>query len=109
MKKLFVSLPMAGVSNEYIKTRMAEIVAYINETLTDGPYELLDTFIEKPNDISDQAGTYCLGRSISLLTDADLVIFDVNWRRARGCIIENMVCNLYHIHWMELTRPGEFA
>lgn len=109
MKKLFISLPMAGVSDEYVKKRMAEIAAYINETLTDGPYELLDTFIEIPNDISDPAGTYCLGRSISLLTDADLVIFDVNWRRARGCIIENMVCNLYHIHWMELTRPGEFA
>ena len=40
---------------------------------------------------------YCLGNSIENLGAADLVVFDSNWYKAKGCRIEASICIEYGI------------
>ena len=96
MKKLFISLPMAGKSEEEIRIKMA---AYKEnaEYLMGEELELIDSFIDKaPGDIKD-VGVQCLGKSIMMMADADVVYFGRGWRSARGCIVEYEVAYRYKI------------
>ena len=88
MKKLFISLPMAGKSEEEIRNKMAEYKENA-EYLMGEELELIDTLIKKyvPENVKDPA-IWCLGESITLMADADVVYFGRGWRSARGCIVE---------------------
>ena len=96
MKKLFISLPMAGKSEEEIRNKMAEYKENA-EYLMGEELELIGSFIDKaPGDIKD-VGVWCLGNSIAMMADADVVYFGDGWRSARGCIAESMVAYRYKI------------
>ena len=88
MKKLFISLPMAGKSEEEIRNKMAEYKENA-EYLMGEELELIDTLIKKyvPENVKDPA-IWCLGESITLMAYADVVYFGRGWRSARGCIVE---------------------
>ena len=102
-ERLFVSLPMRDRDLEDIHADMVTITNFISFQL-DEEYELINTLIddEPPVDIDDP-GVWYLGRSISMLSEADLVAFDSSWREARGCIIEHMVCSLYNIPYVDIS------
>ena len=106
-KKLFVSLPMRDRDIEDIRSDMVTITNFISFQL-DEQYELINTLIDDkpPTDIEDP-GVWYLGRSISMLSQADLVVFDASWREARGCIIEHMVCALYNIPYVDISMNYE--
>ena len=97
MKKLFISLPMAGKSDEEISKRMAEYKENA-EYLMGEELELIDSFIEEniPNNIKD-VGVWCLGRSIMMMANADVVYFGSGWRSARGCLVEYEAAYRYKI------------
>ena len=97
MKKLFISLPMAGKSKDEIRKRMAEYKENA-EYLMGEELELIDSFIEEniPNSIKD-VGVWCLGRSIAMMADADVVYFGRGWRSARGCLVEYEAAYRYKI------------
>jgi hypothetical protein len=66
---------------------------------------LMDTIWNEddiPTDIPNPS-VWCLGRSIESLGEADLVVFDPEWRTARGCILEHMVCALYNIPYVDMS------
>ena len=68
MKKLFISLPMAGKSEEEIRNKMAEYKENA-EYLMGEELELIDSFIDNaPGDIKD-VGIWCLGKSITMMAD----------------------------------------
>ena len=74
----------------------------------DEDFELLNTlWADEPEDyiLADPnlSGVWYLGKSISALAEADLVVFDSNWRFARGCIIEHMVCAMYNIPYVDMS------
>lgn len=95
-KKLFISLPMAGKSEEEIRNKMAEYKENA-EYLMGEELELMDSFIDKaPGDIKD-VGVWCLGKSIMMMADADVVYFGRGWRSARGCIVEYEAAYRYKI------------
>lgn len=99
--KVFVSLPMAGMSNEQIRDKQQKIFS----KYAANDWELIDTVItELPGFIEDegsvQARLWCLGRSIQMLGEADLVIFDEDWRKANGCRAEHLVCDMYKIPYI---------
>jgi len=108
MLKLFVSLPMRGRTEEEVREEMAELRDICNnEYQTE--FELIESFEHEdpPSDIRNEPVWY-LGKSISGLSEADLVIFSSNWRNARGCIAEHMICSLYNIPYVEL-QPSELV
>lgn len=96
MKKLFVSLPMAGLTTEEIKNKMIKYKENA-ERIMGEKLELIDTIItEAPTDIKNE-NIWCLGKSIMLMADADVVYFGDGWRDARGCIAESVVAYRYKI------------
>lgn len=97
MKKLFISLPMAGKSEEEIRKRMAEYKENA-EYLMGEELELIDTFIVNgPDENIKDPGLWCLGKSIMMMAEADVVYFGRGWRSARGCIVEYEAAYRYKI------------
>lgn len=97
MKKLFISLPMAGLSEEEIRKRMAEYKENA-EYLMGEELELIDTFIVNgPDENIKDPGLWCLGNSIMMMAEADVVYFGRGWRSARGCIVEYEAAYRYKI------------
>ena len=97
MKKLFISLPMAGKSEEEIRNKMAEYKENA-EYLIGEELELIDTFIvDGPDENIKDPAIWCLGKSITLMAEADVVYFGRGWRSARGCIVEYETAYRYKI------------
>lgn len=96
MKKLFISLPMAGKSEEEIRKQMAEYKENA-EYLMGEELELIDTFITSVPDGVNNIGVWCVGASIIAMSEADVVYFGRGWRNARGCIVEYEVAYRYKI------------
>lgn len=111
MKKLFVSLPMNGRSEEDIRAEQEYLLNVVNSDICEGvpEFELIDTFVQdNPPVDSKYDRAFYLGNSIAKLALADLVIFSSNWRDARGCIIEHMACSLYEIPYVEVSKMDIF-
>jgi len=115
MAKIFVSLPMAGREVEDIRIDMQAIGQVVERELEGilkpgETVEIIDTvWTDEPSpDIIANpggCGAWYLGKSISALAEADFAVFDSNWRFARGCIIEHMVCALYDIPYADIVMP----
>lgn len=101
-KKLFVSLPMRGLTDEEIVARQEKLLEPYKDK-----YELMDTVSREDPPNPDNPVWY-LGGSIQMLGDADLVIFASNWAEAPGCRIERMVCALYAIKYVEEDSALDF-
>lgn len=89
-KKVMISQPMRGKTNEQIKQERAQVV----KELTDMGYEVLDTVFEDAPADEDTA-IYMLSQSIRFLGRADMVVFMKGWEHARGCKIEHEVAVNY--------------
>lgn len=101
--KLFISIPMRDKDIKDVKNEMSEIHEFVNKYYEQS-FELIDSIIEEtPDDETINQPILYLGDFISKLSQADLVIFHPDWRNARGCIIEHMVCALYDIPYIELS------
>lgn len=97
-KKLFISQPMNGLSNEEIEKERARIVEAVktmeltNEDgskwdLKDTNIELIDSFFkDAPHDAKP---LWFLGKSFELLSTADIVYFGGDWKDKRGCKLEH--------------------
>ena len=89
MKKLFISLPMEGLTKEEIKNNMYKLKNQAEEILGE-PLELLDTYIEEtpPSDTITN-GLWYICKSLLLLSKANYVYFAKDWYKHKGCIIEH--------------------
>ena len=95
MKKLFISQPMRGLTDEEILKTREEIRIKAEKTIGE-PIELIDSFFEDFKPIGNIPVAY-LGKSISLLATADVAYFGEGWEDARGCKIEHEVAVQYCI------------
>lgn len=92
MKKLFISQPMRGLTDEEILKVREEIRARAEHAIGE-PVELIDSFIEDyPGEINKSIPVWYLGKSIQFLSQADIAYFGGDWRNARGCNIEPEHC-----------------
>lgn len=100
MKKLFISQPMRGKTDEEIlKERMA-LIAEAAELAGEHVLENIDSFFtEAPKDKGNivTEPVWWLGKSLLKLSEADVAVFGDNWQNSRGCIIEHEVCERYGI------------
>ena len=86
MKKLFISQPMRGKSDEEILMEREKAIKAAEE-LVGEPVEVIDSFFQ--NAPADAKPLWFLGKSLELLSDADVAYFAPGWKDARGCIIEH--------------------
>lgn len=86
MKKLFISQPMRDKSDEQIiaerRSAVQAAMQFLNEDV-----EVIDSFFkDTPH---DAAPLWFLGKSLELLSTADVVYFADGWENCRGCKIEH--------------------
>ena len=98
-KKLFISQPMNGLSDEQVlqerDAAISKAKALLGEDVTP-----LETFFD---DFSPAAKPLdYLARSIEFLAKADVAIFAPGWQNARGCRIERQCAEDYGIPVMEV-------
>lgn len=91
MKKIMISQPMRGKTNEQIREERKNIV---RELANEG-HEVIDTVIdeEPPKDIDE--AIYYLSKSVEFIGKVDCVYFMKGWEKARGCKIEHEVAVEY--------------
>ena len=98
MKKLFISQPMNGKSDEEILAERREAVERAEEVIGE-KVEVLETFY---TDFSPNAKPLeFLARSISDLAKADIAFFAKGWDERRGCKIEHQCAVEYGIPVIE--------
>jgi hypothetical protein len=98
MKKVFISQPMVDKTDEQIKTERQRAVSRIAE-MYDEEVEIVDSFFEgAPHDAKP---LWFLGKSIQLLSTADIAYFVGDWRNYRGCKAENYLAKAYGIETIE--------
>ena len=94
MKKLFISQPMRGKTNEEIMLVREKAIKSAERELGE-PVEVIDSFFkDAPHDAQP---LWYLGESLKLLSTADVAYFAKGWENARGCRIENRCAIDYEI------------
>lgn len=94
MKKLFISQPMRGKTNEEILEVRKKAIESAERELGE-KVEVIESFFQ---DAAVNANPlWFLGKSIELLSTADVVFFANGWEEARGCRIENTCAIEYGI------------
>jgi hypothetical protein len=94
MKKLFISQPMKGKTNEEIKAEREKAIVSVKGALGED-VEVIDSFFEDaPYDANP---LWFLGKSLQLLSTADIAYFTKGWEDARGCKIEHQCAVEYSI------------
>lgn len=94
MKRVFISQPMRNKTKEEIKLERAYLMQYAREKY-DNDVRFIDSYFEDLPE--DTKPLYFLGRSIGLLSVADVAIFAKGYEEARGCKIEFICAKEYGI------------
>lgn len=98
MKKVFISQPMKGKTDNEILLERDRAIKVIKETINDD-VEFVDSFFNindgVPNGINKPL--WFLAKSIALLSTADIAYFISGWNQARGCKIEHECAAQYGI------------
>ena len=98
MKKLFISQPMRGKTDEEILAERKKAIESAERNLGE-PVEVIDSFFQ--NAPADARPLWFLGKSLELLSTADIAYFSKGWEDARGCRIENQCAIEYGIEVIE--------
>lgn len=98
MKKLFISQPMRGKTDEEILAERKKAIESAERNLGE-PVEVIDSFFQ--NAPADARPLWFLGKSLELLSTADIAYFAKGWEDARGCRIENQCAIEYGIEIIE--------
>lgn len=85
MKKVFISQPMRGRSEDEILNERKQITEEIQNLI--GDHEVLDTYFDDFG--SGAKPLQFLAKSLWMLADADCAYFASGWQDARGCRIEH--------------------
>ena len=92
--KIFISQPMNGLSELEILNQRERAVDILKAIYKNEEIEVLDTLFDL------EEGTHplvYLGKSIEVLSEADVAFFCKGCEKARGCVIEMMCCKKYGI------------
>ena len=98
MKKLFISQPMRGKTDEEILAERKKAIESAERNLGE-PVEVIDSFFQ--NAPADARPLWFLGKSLELLSTADIAYFAKGWEDARGCRLENQCAIEYGIEVIE--------
>lgn len=98
MKRLFISQPMRGKSDDEILAKRRNAIQAAKDALGED-VELIDSFFkDAPTEVRP---LWFLGKSLELLSTADIAYFAPGWNKARGCKIEHQCALEYGIHTIE--------
>ena len=93
MIKVFISQPMKDKTNQEIEQERKKIIEKVRKHF--GEIEVIDSFFKDAP--YDAKPLWFLGKSLELLSNADVIILGKNRERARGCRIEHECAIQYGI------------
>lgn len=96
MKKIFISQPMKGKTEDEILKERENAIKKVSELLGDD-VETIESYFGGYNPKNGRIPLKFLAKSIELLADADVVYFCAGWDTARGCKIEHSCAVEYGI------------
>lgn len=110
MRKVFLSVPMKNRTKENIEKSLEKMKAITKIALENEEIEFINTLVEEqPPYKTENEAVWYLGKSIQLLSQADiLVCVDAPyWMRANGCenekkIFRDYMCNQNELKYIEL-------
>ena len=102
MKRLFISQPMRGKTDDEILAARERAVESAERNLGE-KVEVIDSYFQNIPE-SKNTSLWCLGKSLELMADADIVYFAPGWEDARGCRIENQAALEYGLDIIEDYR-----
>lgn len=94
MKRIFISQPMKGLTDEEILKAREQAIYEVKKTINED-VEIIDSFFQSAP--VDAKPLWFLGKSLELLSTADIVIFIGDWDKFRGCKIEHTCAVEYGI------------
>ena len=97
MKKLFISQPMRGKTDEEILAVRAQVKREVEASWMEKVI-VIDSFIQ--NAPVDAKPLWYLGKSLELLSTADIAYFAKGWEESRGCRIEHECAQEYGGIWI---------
>ena len=98
MKKLFISQPMRGKTEEEILAVREKAIKSAEKQVGE-PVEVIDSFFQSvPVGVKP---LWYTGESLKLLAEADVAYFAKGWDEARGCKIEHTCAVEYGIDRIE--------
>lgn len=96
--KVFISQPMNDKTDEQILKEREHAISTIKKKYGKD-VEILDSFFKGAPHGS--APVWFLGKALEVLSEANLAYFIGEWRKYRGCKIENIVAHEYGIDTIE--------
>lgn len=94
MKRVFISQPMKGKTGEFILAERGRAIEETKKYIKDD-IEVIDSFVQ--NAPSDAKPLWFLGKSLELMSKADVAVFTRGWHKYRGCRIEHSCALEYGI------------
>ena len=95
--KVFISQPMKDKTNEEILKEREQLIENAKKRYGDD-IEVIDSFFKDAP--YDAKPLWFLGKSIELLSTADVAYFAKDWETARGCRIEHDCAVEYDIEFV---------
>ena len=93
MTKVFISQPMKDKTNQEIEQERKEIIEKAEKYF--GEIEVIDSFFkDAPHDAKP---LWFLGKSLELLSNANVIVLGKGWGCSRGCRIEHECAIQYGI------------
>ena len=89
--KVFISQPMKGLTKQEIKLNRAKAIENI-KSICGNDVEIIDNYFD-----GNEKPLFKLGKSIELLSMADIIYLCKGWNKARGCKIVYMCASDYDI------------
>lgn len=94
MKKLFISQPMRDKTDEEILAEREKAVRVAKEMFGED-VEVIDSFFKEAS--HDAPYWYIVGKTLELLTYADVAFFSTGWEMDTGCRIEHICATEYGV------------
>ena len=93
--KVFISQGMRDKTDEEIKAEREEALKKVNDTFIEDMEEINSFFEGEPK--VKTIPLFVLGKSIELLSEADIIVFCKGYENYRGCKIEELCAKEYGI------------
>ena len=93
MTKIFISQPIKNKTNQEIEQERKEIIEKVEKYF--GKIEVIDSFFKDAP--YDAKPLWFLGKSLELLSNANVIVLGKGWECSRGCRIEHECAVQYGI------------
>ena len=91
--KVFISQPFQGRTEKEIFDEREQIITNLKKYIPEKEFDVIDQYHQTAPE--GAVKLYYLSQDLLMMCEADLIVFAHDWKRARGCRIENKVATEY--------------